>query len=48
MLESCSLTGASITVTGADTRIQSGAAQPPDSDINLRTFARLFNNFFTK
>ena len=42
-----SLTGASITVTGADTRIQSGTAQPPDSDINLRTFARLFNNFFT-
>jgi filamentous hemagglutinin family protein len=42
-----SLTGASITVTGADTRIQSAAAQPPDSDSNLRTFARLFNNFFT-
>src|SRR5207245_2820334 len=25
----------------------SAAAQPPDSDTNLRTFARLFNNFFT-
>jgi large exoprotein involved in heme utilization and adhesion len=41
------LKGASITVTGAETRIQSGAAQPPDSDSNLTTFARLFNNFFT-
>src|SRR5262249_43813569 len=41
------LTGASITVTGADTRIQSTAFQPPDSDPNLSTFARLFNNFFT-
>ena len=41
------LTGPSITVTGADTRIQSGAAQPADSDPNLRTFALLFNNFFT-
>jgi filamentous hemagglutinin family protein len=42
-----SLTGASISVSGADTRIQSGAAQPPDNDTNLRTFARLFNTFFT-
>jgi filamentous hemagglutinin family protein len=41
-----SLTGASITATGADTRIQSGAAQPPDTDSNLNTFASKFNNFF--
>jgi filamentous hemagglutinin family protein len=41
-----SLTGASITVTGADTRIQSAAAQPPDTDSNLNTFASKFNNFF--
>ena len=41
-----SLKGASITVTGADTRIQSAAAQPPDTDPNLNTFASKFNNFF--
>src|SRR5262249_21080857 len=39
------LTAASITVTGADTRIQSGAAQPQDSILN--SFAVRFNNFFT-
>jgi filamentous hemagglutinin family protein len=41
-----SLTGASITVTGADTRIQSAAAQPPDTDPNLNAFANRFNVFF--
>jgi len=40
------LTGASITVTGADTRIQSGTAQPPDTDSNLNAFANRFANFF--
>ncbi len=41
-----SLTGASVTVTGTDTRIQSGTAQPPDTDPNLNAFANRFNIFF--
>ena len=38
------LNGASITVTGADTRIQSGTGQSLDD--NLKNFATTFNNFF--
>jgi filamentous hemagglutinin family protein len=41
------LTAASITATGADTRIQSGTGQSLDDDLQKAFFPQTFNTFFT-